>query len=185
MSQTALQILVPVGGVCVLSSYAWGLTRPDVSRTQLWGTLQGRLQNFWTLCAFGTVLSYLFLWWLWAFDTPLQDTYESIALLVCQSLFLFSASLWMWFTIQYLRGQSPRWYITLCLWTTALSSIGLMILSHHVSFQKDIPRWKTQVALASGTFLMIQHVFWDALVWNEGFTRSQKDPVVAKKSRFK
>lgn len=166
MSQTVLKGLIPAFGTVVLSSYAWGVTRKDISREQLWGPLTGRLKAYWAVSALLTAASYLFLWWLWAFDTELSGT-DEVLLLVFQAVFLLSASLWMFLTVQHLRGRLPRWPITASLWTTAAASCGLMALSQRLPLAA--PEWKRHIAVASGTMLVVQHVFWDAIVWNEGF----------------
>lgn len=167
----ALQIMVPVMGSLVLLSYAWGLTRPDIPSSVLWGPLTPRVRRYWNVCALLTVLSYLYLWWLWAFDSPL-DRDSDTALVCIQLFFLSSAATWMLWTICYIRGQSDRLLVTLNLWSTALASVGLLVMACR---PQPATGWKQALAILSGIVLVIQHVLWDAIVWNSGFTLHATD----------
>jgi len=164
--QNVLKGIVPGFGVAVLGSYAWGATRSDVNKDKLWGPLKGNLFRYWLLSALLTASSFLYLWWLWAFDTKLSDTNE-IVMLVFMCLFLVSASLWMYLTVQNARGKIARRWITWNLWTTAIASAGLMAMTTRLPL--GIERWKQDLAIASGTMLVVQHVLFDAIFWNEGF----------------
>jgi hypothetical protein len=160
----ALKTIVPLGGAAVLGSYAWGLTRRDISGAELWGPLTGRVKVFWTVSAGLTAAAFLYLWWLWAFDQTLDGTRMDATLLIV-SVFLLSAVLWMVLVVLYKRHVVPRWSITANLWVTAAASVGLMVLSD----MEHNATWKNKVAVGAGTMLVIQHVFWDAILWDSGF----------------
>jgi hypothetical protein len=174
----ALQIMIPVMGTLVLSSYAWGLTRKDIPPGLLWGPLTNGARRCWGICASLTVISYLYLWWLWAFDSPLSRDRDT-ALVCVQIVFLSSAATWMLWTISYIRGRADRVLVTLNLWTTALASVGILLIA---CLPQEPFEWKQALAIISGIVLVIQHVLWDAIVWNRGFTvqdsRSDNDELV-------
>jgi uncharacterized membrane protein len=114
-----------------------------------------------------TAVSFLYLWWLWAWDQPRGVNAADDALLLGVLLvFLVSASLWMWCTLRVLSGHLSRKWLTLNLWTTAAASLGLAALT--LSQPGDTPT-KQYLAQASAAMLVIQHLFWDFIVWNSGF----------------
>jgi hypothetical protein len=157
----ALKVIVPVGGVTVLGSYVWGLRKEGSS--QLWGALDGPMKPFWILSALLTALSFLYLWYVWVW----QESSDHLFLLLTYAVFLLSASLWMWCTWQVISGDLSRVWLTLNLWTTALASFGFAIYSiwFPISSSSAQQLW----VQACACMLVIQHVFWDAIVWNATF----------------
>ena len=87
-------------------------------------------------------------------------------LFLFQFVFLSSASLWMLVTVWYLRGWCSRAYVSASVWTTAVASCALLYIANHLPLEE--PWWKRDLAVASGVMLVVQHVFWDAVVWNQG-----------------
>jgi hypothetical protein len=166
MTRTDLLVLAPLFGSCILLSYLWGLTRSDVSSVWLWGPLTQDLRPYWLVSAFLTATSYLFLWWLWTFDLQLSRTDEMLVFLF-EFVFLSSALMWMFITVWYMRVRCSRVYVSVNVWTTAIASGALLYMANHLPL--DEPWWKRDLAVASGVMLVVQHVFWDAVVWNQGF----------------
>lgn len=165
-----VQYGVPVLGAGVLGTYAYGLTR-KVDKGRFWGGLrQKKLKMFWGLTAILTAVSFLYLYWLFGFGLEDQTdrTYYQL-LVVGYVIFFLGALFWMPHTVDHLRKPTgtKRSLIRMDLWLTSIGSGFILYSSTHLPGEES--EWKKNLALSSGILMLVQHIFWDAIIWDSTF----------------
>jgi hypothetical protein len=152
--------IVPLGGVLVLSTYVWGLRQKDIAPL-LWGEALSRpkVKVYWSAFAVLTAVSFLYLFTLWSI---LAD--EEVAPWWLWLGFLVSAICWMPLSIAALRQHPVRLWVSVNLWCTALFSIGFLWYAL-ADYEKE-HHGSQRLAVVASLFMVIQHLVWDAMVWD-------------------
>ena len=174
MPVSYIQYGVPVLGAGVLGTYAYGLTQ-KVDKHKLWAGLgHKKLKMFWGLTAMLTAISFIYLYWLFGFGLEDETNHDFYHVLIAGYVIFFIGALaWMPATISHLSkpSQIKRQLVRVALWLTAIGS-GF-ILHSSVNLPSASPgeesEWKKRLALSSGILMLVQHLFWDAIVWDSTF----------------
>lgn len=162
-----IQYGVPIAGAGVLGTYAWGLSQ-KVDKKRLWGGLKGKLKLYWGLTALATAVSFIYLYWLFGFGID-DDSFDYNSLIIAYIIFFVGAITWMPTTILHMKKSTRlnRGFVSSELWLTAVGSA--MILHHANNLPDKEAEWKKILATTSGILMLIQHLFWDAIVWDNTF----------------
>lgn len=165
-----VQYGVPVLGAGVLGTYAYGATR-KMDKNRLWGGLrQKKLKIFWGLTALLTAVSFIYLYWLFGFGLNDQTDHTYYQLLISgYVIFFLGALFWMPHTVDHLRKPTltKRHFIRIDLWLTAIGSGFILHSAAHLPGEES--EGKKKLALSSGILMLVQHLFWDAIIWDSTF----------------
>lgn len=171
------EIYLPVIGVAgagVLGSYAWGLQQPQASK--LWGPVlsQPDIKKAWSVFAVLTALSFLYLlvyvWFLLDDEsaTFFGEDFGSLGESLYATGFIvltLVASGYMYLALRQRQLKRYSKALSANLWSVAGAS-GLLFLLPMATSDGDTMAFKHIAARVSGTLLLIQHLVWDAVVWN-------------------
>jgi hypothetical protein len=163
-----LALLNFVGGVCVLSSYIYGVAAPEAGA--LWGGVPPSLHGWYTASMLTAAVGYFPFTAFFLRSADLERGsfaggfgYPAIAWLY--ALVLFPSSLWLPLTIGMLQSPSLTlwWAIRVDLFLVALGSLGLLIAA--ATYAPVSSRAMRLAAVVGLVFFCIQTVLLDALVW--------------------
>ena len=156
-----------VGGLCVLGSYAQGISSHPETAQLLWGAIPEQVWTPYSLCMPPAALGYLVLAWvLW---TRLPETASLVTCTGWYVLFLGCSTAWMPLCFQLLDGGSSMlwWPIQGVLLGAAIALLALgrsLWASRH-----SISPGAYRLALVGWCFISWQCVVLDALVWPRFF----------------
>ncbi|MCO4745230.1 MAG: hypothetical protein KC912_10620 [Proteobacteria bacterium] len=159
-SRVLFAIVQLIGGLAVLSSYAWGLgTQPDPLR--LWGEIPESWWTIYSLCMPPAAVGYLVATWqLWRRE--IKQGYRRVV--AYYAGFLVASTAWMPLCFAALDGR-PELALLI---QVDLALAGLFALAVGVEIFRSDLAWR-RVALAAWSFLCWQCVVLDALVWPRFF----------------
>ena len=162
-------VLNVVGGLSVLGSYAYGLSTHPGQGEILWGTIPEKVRGPYSAMMLPAALGYFALF-SFLITRPLNWIKDELAGGLRQfntifATFLVSASLWMplcWYGIDH--GLSWMvWPIRVILLVTGICTL-LFLRTVIKSPCKESPRFR-KAAIIGATFLSIQCMLTDALIW--------------------
>ena len=168
---------IAVGGISVLISYSWYWMSesPKLTFKNLAGPFTGDLlscSNFslWSISVLITVASYLYITivFIWEEDVGGQKLSETQKRILYPSymLFLINAVQYVFIaSIDILLSKKSQ-YLQINLMLTAVGSIGFLF----TTLTPDTIDW--WLVVASG-YIVIHHLFLDAIWWYSGFLKSQ------------
>ena len=170
MSQKSILILVNViGGIAVLGSYAYCISRYPEQVGDFWGDVPNALRPLYTVNMFIAAAGYF------AFSffilNYLQSTLAENQRVTTSSfnllylLILIPSALWMPSTFAMLENPNPwLWFaIRLILFLVAVGSLGLLIAIWLLKPEPSTLAYK--LALVGVCFFCLQTVVLDALIW--------------------
>ena len=170
-----LVIVILVGGICVLSSYAFGSQSQSGGVDILWG---GVPQAVWSLYTIGMILAavgyffvlYFILFCLNPTTTRVAGRYGFPIFLLIFTLVLIPSALWMPLTSLAIEQSSQfyLWLVRLVLWVVAAASLGLLYAL--LTIEPRIPRWAHWFAVMGSLAFCLQTVVLDAIVWVSMFS---------------
>jgi hypothetical protein len=159
-----------VGGIAVLSSYAYGfLTRPTSSGS-LWGGIPDSMKPFYVTSMFMAAAGYFLYTYFLLFRANPQvvrvagrfgfNTFNIIYVLI-----LFPSALWMPLTFKMIAVPSPLLWIAirLILWCVGLFSLTLIIAL--ICLRPRKPAIAYWLAVVGSTVFAVQTVILDAIMW--------------------
>ena len=175
---TALLIVQLILGNLVVGSYIWLAFYSKISSEELevfWAGLSPtnhrNIFYFWFGSMVLTVASFLymtyqFIWqsedW-FVFDVSFNQNRQY--LLACYVVFLVSASAWAPLTFYSIRnGGSYKNLVILCLWITAISSVGFAVFIFNTA-ENTIDSTTLTLLKIGVVIIVFHHVFLDATVW--------------------
>jgi hypothetical protein len=165
-----LAILNFVGGVCVLSSYVYGLATVHARNGALWGGVPADWQPAYTVSMFAAAIGYFPFTYFFLRGANLDRArfaggfaYGAIA--ACYALILFPSSLWLPLTIRMLESPSAMlWFlIRVDLALVAIGSLGLVAAA--ATLQPAPSAVQRGAALIGLALFCLQTVVLDAIVW--------------------
>lgn len=171
-----LAVLNFVGGVCVLSSYVYGLGTVHARDGGLWGGVPADWQPAYTISMFAAAIGYFpFTYFFLRSVDPERVRFAGGlgygAVTACYVLVLFPSSLWLPLTIRMLESPSGFLWalIRIDLALVAIGSLGLTVAAATVQpAPSPIARGVALIGLA---FFCLQTVLLDAIVWPALFPR--------------
>ena len=163
-----LAILNFVGGICVLSSYIYGVRAGNASA--LWGGVPESWRGFYTISMLTAAAGYFPFTWFFLRSVDYdraevagRPAYGIVAL--AYALILFPSSLWLPLTAR--MAQAPSDFLWLLiradLFLVACGSLGLVLAAARV--QPASSQAMRVAALVGLAFFCLQTVVLDALIW--------------------
>lgn len=171
-----LALLNFVGGVCVLSSYVYGVATVHARNGALWGGVPADWQPAYTMSMFAAAIGYFPFTYFFLRGTDLDRArfagglgYSAIATLY--ALILFPSSLWLPLTIRMLESPSAMLWllVRLDLALVAIGSLGLVVAA--ATLHPARSRAMRAAALIGLALFCLQTVVLDAIVWPALFPR--------------
>jgi hypothetical protein len=163
-------IILIVGGVAVLGSYAHGLATHPETRNDVWGGVPEALKPLYTVSMFSAAAGWLLFTSYLFFRLPPLQTRSAGGLgygafVALQTVALVGSALWMPLTVRYLDAPSAGlwWLIRLDLLAVGLASLGI-IAALATAKPRPAPLWRA-LALLGSLLFAFQTFVLDALVW--------------------
>ena len=161
MTNTSIFFLVNlVGGLAVLGSYCVGLYLYPDQRTALWGGVVGNWKTLFTTSMFFAAAGYLvFCYTMTISDGANESSFlGKYTFIILAAAFLFSASVWMPATLQYLDTKNEIWWIT----AASLTCMGLAF--HFTEFPNE-NLFQNSVTLIGIIWVTFHCLVFDAIIW--------------------
>ena len=162
IKNTPLLIQIVVGGVLVLSSYAWAVTKKNAM--DLWGGVTSRCVRWlWAVSGTTTAFAFLYLSGVFLFE----DVDVDYAILnASYAAILVPAALWAYVTFGVLRGDFSMLLLFVNLGAVAGGSLGILF---------EVVPLDRPLLNAAGAMLVFQHLFLDHIIWFTLFSQWQED----------
>lgn len=165
-----------VGGILVLSSYAWGLWAFPFHRHLIWGDIGVSTQKFIVPFMFLAAIGYIVsAYWFWKIVPPndfkFAGNFGYGTIIVIFSIFLGLSCLWMPMAIQSVISNSPLWIVLtkVILLFVAICSLLILfgIFNSSTLDNQILPR--KYFSLIGWFFLCVQTVIFDGIFWSLKF----------------
>lgn len=168
--KTALAVINVLGGIAVLSSYAYGIATNDDPSAGLWGGVPRSLRPLYTVSMLTAATGY-FLFSYFVFfrlDADHSQVFGGVgygAFFVIYAAILVPSALWMPLTFALLNHDAPAlWpWIRIVLAIVGISSVALVIAI--ATAQPTDDSWARPLALIGACAFAFQTAVLDALVW--------------------
>ena len=171
-----LMIIIVVGGIAVLASYAVGAINSPGKAAALWGGVPERYLPLYTVSMLLSALSYFFFTYLILFRV--NPTSAQLAwgadyrwFIVIYVAMLLPSSLWMPLTIRMVSYPSPAIWLAIRL---VLALVGLASVALVISLMTLMPRpegWLYTVAVIGSIIYCFHCAVLDGIVWPALFPR--------------
>ena len=173
MGQTTIFLVVNIiGGILVLGSYLICFIQFPEERTKLWGEVpkktQQRIVPFMLLAAAGYLITS---WWFWQVIEPnslnLPGGFTYVGIIAFFALLLALSTAWMPVSVLAIKKRSNLWKnITICiLLGVSIASCFILFLVCTATVEKNDISLGQVLAIIGWSFLCIQTVFWDGILW--------------------
>ena len=174
-TRVPLATLNVVGGLAILASYAVAFQHPPGVRDALWGGVPDALRPLYTASMLAAALGYFPMTQLFVFGEPASPgaaspRHQRLVLLAYAALLVPSA-MWLPMTVELILAPSAWlwWSVRVVLLTVAAGTIALWLFAlRHARASTDWHRW---LPLAGASFLAMQTVVLDAIVWPAFYPR--------------
>lgn len=169
MTNTSLFFLVNlVGGIAVLGSYCAGLYLYPDQRAALWGGIVGNWRTLFTSSMFFAAAGYLiFCYTMTISDGANESSFlGKYTFIILAAAFLFSASVWMPATLQYLDTRNGIWWVVsvTSLWVTAASLICMVLAFSFTEFP-NVNLSQNYVTLTGIIWITFHCLVFDTIIW--------------------
>ncbi len=169
MTTTSIFFLVNlVGGLAVLGSYCVGLYLYPDQRTALWGGVVGNWKTLFTTSMFFAAAGYLVFCYTMTISDGANESsfFGKYTFIILAAVFLFSASVWMPATLQYLDTKNEIWWIVsvTSLWITA-ASLTCMGLAFNFTEFPNVNLFQNSVTLIGIIWITFHCLVFDAIIW--------------------
>ncbi len=169
MTNTSIFFLVNlVGGLAVLGSYCVGLYLYPDQRTALWGGVVGNWKTLFTTSMFFAAAGYLvFCYTMTISDGANESSFlGKYTFIILAAAFLFSASVWMPATLQYLDTKNEIWWVVsvTSLWITA-ACLTCMGLAFNFTEFPNVNLFQNSVTLTGMICITFHCLVFDAIIW--------------------
>ena len=169
MTTTSIFFLVNlVGGLAVLGSYCVGLYLYPDQRTALWGGVVGNWKTLFTTSMFFAAAGYLAFCYTMTISDGANESsfFGKYTFIILAAVFLFSASVWMPATLQYLDTKNEIWWIVsvTSLWITA-ASLTCMGLAFNFTEFPNVNLFQNSVTLIGIIWITFHCLVFDAIIW--------------------
>lgn len=169
-----LAILNFIGGICVLSSYVYGIRAGNAAA--LWGGVPESWRGFYTVSMLTAAAGYFPFTWFFLrcvdYDRAQVAGVSAYAFVALSyALILLPSSLWLPLTAHMVRSPSDTlwWMIRADLFLVAIGSLGLVLAAATV--QPATSQAMRVAALIGLAFFCLQTVVLDALIWPAMYER--------------
>ena len=169
MTNTSIFFLVNlVGGIAVLGSYCAGLYLYPDQRTALWGGVVGNWKTLFTTSMFFAATGYIvFCYTMTISDGANESSFlGKYTFIILAAAFLFSASVWMPATLQYLDTKNEIWWVVsvTSLWITA-ACLTCMGLAFNFTEFPNVNLFQNSVTLTGMICITFHCLVFDAIIW--------------------
>lgn len=179
ITRDIVRMTVIVGGILVLLSYVWGVSKMD-HPDQLWGGVSKSLQKITVPMMFLAAIGFLVFWWMSMYSLSFEEA-QSLhypwntndgnglqRMFFAYILFLVPSMLWLEST-RFHEQHAYSWTPLLVIGILALAAIGnvLLILLSYSAYQQQIPGGGMMLA---GTMLLaVQVIINDLIIWSYAY----------------
>jgi hypothetical protein len=183
---TALLTVQLILGNFVVGSYIWLAFFSNISSEELevfWAGLSPKKHRsiffFWFGSMVLTVASFLYMTYQFIFQSEdwfvfdVSFNQNRQYLLACYVVFLVSASAWAPLTFYSIRYGSYKNLVILCLWLTALASVGFAVFIFN-SAANTIDSTTLTLLKIGVVIIVLHHVILDAIYWSYTFNPPNK-----------
>ena len=169
MTNTTIFFLVNlVGGIAVLGSYGAGFYLYPDQRTALWGGVVGNWKTLFSTSMVFAAAGYL----IFCYTMTVSDGADEASFLgkytfsILATAFLFSASVWMPATLQYLDTRKEIWWVVsvTSLWVTA-ASLACIGLAFNFTEFPNANLFQNYVTLIGIIWITFHCLVFDAIIW--------------------
>ena len=169
MTNTSIFFLVNlVGGIAVLGSYCAGLYLYPDQRTALWGGVVGNWKTLFTTSMFFAATGYIvFCYTMTISDGANESSFlGKYTFIILAAAFLFSASVWMPATLQYLDTKNEIWWVVsvTSLWITA-ACLTCMGLAFNFTEFPNVNLFQNSVTSIGMICITFHCLVFDAIIW--------------------
>lgn len=182
---TALLIVQLILGNLVVGSYIWLAFFSNISSEELesfWAGLSPTNHRTIFITWFGsmvlTVVSFLYMTYMFIFQSEdwfvFDENFDQNRqfLLTCYIVFLVSATVWAPLTLYSIRNGTYKFMVIICLWITALASVGFAVFVFNTAANTIDPT--VLIFLKIGAIIVVfHHVFLDAIFWAYTFNPTE------------
>ena len=182
---TALLITQLILGNLVVGSYIWLAFFSKISSEELevfWAGLSPKKHRniffFWFGSMVLTVASFLYMTYqfIWQYESvfvfDVSFNQNKQYLLACYVVFLVSATVWAPLTLLSIRNGSYKNLVILCLWLTALASVGFAVFIFN-SAANTIDSTTLTLLKIGVVIIVSHHVILDAIYWSYTFNPTE------------
>ena len=182
---TALLITQLILGNLVVGSYIWLAFFSKISSEELevfWAGLSPtnhrNIFYFWFGSMVLTVASFLYMTYqfIWQYESvfvfDVSFNQNKQYLLACYVVFLVSATVWAPLTLLSIRNGSYKNLVILCLWLTALASVGFAVFIFN-SAANTIDSTTLTLLKIGVVIIVSHHVILDAIYWSYTFNPTE------------
>jgi hypothetical protein len=169
-----LLLIILVGGIAVLGSYAWGLLAIPDSSQILWGGVPESIRPIYMAGMFLGAMGFFAYTYFILFRVNPDDTsiYDRLGYGVFNILYigiLVPSALWLPLTFLSVERASQVlfWLVRLDLVVVGFCSICLLFALLHLRPRQ--PEWAYRLAVAGCVFFCIQTALLDAIIWGRFF----------------
>jgi hypothetical protein len=183
---TALLTVQLILGNFVVGSYIWLAFFSNISSEELevfWAGLSPKKHRsiffFWFGSMVLTVASFLYMTYQFIFQSEdwfvfdVSFNQNRQYLLACYVVFLVSASAWAPLTFYSIRYGSYKNLVILCLWLTALASVGFAVFIFNTA-GNTIDSTTLTLLKIGVVIIVLHHVILDAIYWSYTFNPPNK-----------
>jgi hypothetical protein len=183
---TALLTVQLILGNFVVGSYIWLAFFSNISSEELevfWAGLSPKKHRsiffFWFGSMVLTVASFLYMTYQFIFQSEdwfvfdVSFNQNRQYLLACYVVFLLSATAWAPLTFYSIRYGSYKNLVILCLWLTALASVGFAVFIFN-SAANTIDSTTLTLLKIGVVIIVLHHVILDAIYWSYTFNPPNK-----------
>ena len=184
---TSLLIVQLILGNLVVGSYIWLAIFSKISSEELevfWAGLSPTNHRniffFWFGSMVLTVASFLYMTYqfIWQYESvfvfDVSFNQNKQYLLACYVVFLVSASAWAPLTLYSIRYGSYKNLVILCLWLTALASVGFAVFIFNSAANTTTDSTVLTLLKIGVVIIVLHHVALDAIYWSYTFKPPNK-----------
>ena len=165
INNTTLLIQIIIGGVFVLSSYAWAFSKNNAM--DLWGGVRWPcVQWSWAVSGVTTAFAFLYTSGTLLFDESVVGEVNFTALNIYFGMILLPAALWAYITFGVIAGRVHVLILFFDLMLVAVGSMGILL--------EVAPLDRTELN-AAAAMMIFQHLFLDHILWFILFTQSREE----------
>jgi len=173
INNTLLFIQIIVGGVLVLTSYAWAVLRKNAD--SLWGGVKWPcVRGAWGLSGLLTAIAFLYIAGILLFDETVADAVDYTLVNIAFASILWPAALWAPITFAAIENRERVIFVFIALLMVAIGSIGVLFCV--APLQSDLLN-------ICATMLIFQHLMLDHILWFVLFANWQYDETQRREMR--
>ena len=165
INNTLLFCQIIVGGILVLSSYAWALMKKDAEG--LWGGVKWPcVRGAWALSGLLTAIAFLYIAGVLLFDESVVPDVDFTLINIAFAVIVWPAATWAPITFMAIKRRESLIYVFVALMLVAMGSVGVLFC---------VAPLKSDILNICAAMLIFQHLMLDHILWFILFANWQYD----------